>query len=63
MMLGRQPGTKMTKYFLCSAKEYDFYPIAYRGGVSKFLIRGETCVLRKKKKNSNSWVRDELHGD
>lgn len=62
MMLGRQPGTKMTKYFLCSAKEYDFYLIAYRGGVSKFLIREATCALRKKK-NSNSRVRDELQGD
>lgn len=32
----------MTKYFLSFAKEYDFYPTAEGGVVSKFLTGGET---------------------
>lgn len=39
MMLERE---QMTKCFLCSAKEHDFFLIADRGGVSKFLTRGRT---------------------
>lgn len=45
---------QMTKYFLCSAKKYGFYPIVYRSGVPNFLTRGGTsadlCFRKKKKK-------------
>lgn len=39
---GKIARDQMTKYFLCSAKEYDLYLKADGSGVSKFLTRGET---------------------
>lgn len=48
---GKIAREQMTKHFLWSAKEDDFYLIADGGGVSKFLTRGETkadLCFRKK---------------
>lgn len=39
---GKITRNQMTKYFLSFAKEYDFYPIAEGGVVSKILTGGET---------------------
>lgn len=38
---GKIARDQMRKHFLCCAKEYDFYPTADEGRMSKYLSRGE----------------------